>query len=53
MLKFEHFFAVKNVLTRKSKNLMEVRNSWVTKSSYENVLRKMTSHFELQTQTFF
>ena len=24
---------------------MEVRNSWVTKSSYETDLRKMTSHF--------
>ena len=30
---------------------MEVRNSRVTKSSYETELRKMTSHFELLTQS--
>ena len=30
----------------------EVRNSGVTKSSYETELRKMTSHFELLTRKF-
>ena len=30
----------------------EVRNSWVTKSSYETELRKMNSHFELITRKF-
>ena len=30
----------------------EVRNSQVTKSSYETELRKMTSYFELLTRTF-
>ena len=30
----------------------EVRNSWVTKSSYEIDLRKMTSHVELLTRKF-
>ena len=29
---------------------MEVRNSWVTKSSYETELRKMTWDFQLLTQ---
>ena len=28
--------------------LFEFRNSWVTKSSYETELRKMTSHFKFQ-----
>ena len=30
----------------------EVRNSRVTKSSYETEYRKMTSHFELLTRRF-
>ena len=33
--------------------IIEVRNSRVTKSSYETELRKMTSHFELLTQKFY
>ena len=32
--------------------LCEVRNSRVTKSSYETELHKMTSHFELLTRKF-
>ena len=31
----------------------KIRDSQVTKSSYEIELRKMTSHFELLTRTFF
>ena len=37
------FFEIRN---------FEVRNSWVTKSSYEIELRKMASHFQLLTWTF-
>ena len=32
---------------------IEVLYSWVTKSSYETELRKMTPHFELLTWIFF
>ena len=36
----------------KNYNETEVRNSRVTKSSSENELRKMTSHFELLTRLY-
>ena len=32
---------------------LEVRNSWMTKSSYETKLCKMTSHFVLLTRKYF
>ena len=48
-----------NTLVKLSKSLFtylltctEVRNSWITKSSYKNELRKMTSHFQLLTRNF-
>ena len=36
-----------------ARNFREVRNSRVTKSSYETELGKMTSHFELLTSKNF
>ena len=45
---FKKFAAVFcfNVFLKKWAIKSEVRNSWVTKSSYETTLYKMTSHFE-------
>ena len=37
----------------KCRQLFEAWNSWVTKSSYQIELRKMTSHFELLTRRVF
>ena len=41
---------LKNVFNKNKTHFNEVRNSRVTKSSYETELRKMTSHFELLTR---
>ena len=46
---------VRNISEQFQKHLehfYEVRNSGVTKSSYETEFRKITSHFELLTRTF-
>ena len=44
-----YLYLLKCVLFSVSVYIVEVRNSRVTKSSYEAQLRKMTSHFELLT----
>ena len=44
-----YLYLLKCVLFSVSVYIVEVRNSRVTKSSYETQLRKMTSHFELLT----
>ena len=58
VLQFIYFYFCKNLkqylMPPKTYWLIfwEVRKSWVTKSSYEVDLHKMTSLFELQTQKF-
>ena len=43
---------LKNVFNKSKTHFNEVRNSRVTKSSYETELRRMTSYFELLTRKF-
>ena len=45
-----HYWDANNESFAKATGKVEVRNSWVTKSSYETELCKMTSHFELLTR---
>ena len=52
---FELYFVCKSFVFQTLLQLLkfEVRNSRVTKSSYETVLRKMASHFELHLEIFY
>ena len=52
MLTFPMLFCHKALLLSKTKcGILELRNSRITKLSYETQLRKTTSHFELLTRT--